>query len=62
MKDKLFLELIEKVKEELYKRYGRNKCKELHYDCSSCKANILISLLNSEIDLLEWIIKKDNKK
>jgi hypothetical protein len=55
MKDKQFLKLLKEVEKELHQRYGRKMCRELHYDCPDCKVRILISLLNSQIDLQEWI-------
>lgn len=49
-----FLKLLKEVKTGLHRRMGTRMCLELHWDCSDCKTRILISLLNSWIDLLEW--------
>ena len=53
--DKQFLKELKQVKKGLHKRVGKEMCKELHYDCFSCKTSMLIGLLNSWIDLLEEV-------
>ena len=51
--DKQLLEEMKVMKHKLHRRLGVKMCGELHYDCFDCKTRILISLLNSWIDLLK---------
>ena len=54
MNDKKSLRLVKQLKRDIQKGFGKAVCKELHFDCASCKAQILIGHLNWYIDFLEW--------
>jgi len=61
MSDRENLNLTKKLKKSVQKGFGRKVCQELHFDCASCKAQILIGHLNWYIDSLEWSIKQDKE-
>jgi len=52
--DKLFIELLKRVRNSLNRRRGTKMCKELHGGCFDCKTRILIAYINEWIDLLEY--------
>lgn len=54
MTDKKFVELLMQVRIEIHKRIGRKMCKELYWDCFDCQSRIMIGVINSWIDVLEW--------
>lgn len=60
--DKKSLKLARQLKRDIQKGFGRRVCKELHFDCANCKAQMFIGHLNWYIDLLEWSIKQDRRK
>jgi len=78
IKDEVKKEIIERLPEQmtnqeqldfwkkaikiLQKNYGKDVCKELHFDCRNCKAQMMIGFINSEIELLEWAIKRLGEK
>lgn len=55
------LRLAKVLKKNIQKGFGKKVCAELHFDCASCKAQILIGHLNWYIDLLEWPIDRPIK-
>jgi hypothetical protein len=55
------IQLAESVKKNIQKGFGKTVCKELHLDCASCKAQVLIGHLNWYIDLLEFSIDQDKQ-
>lgn len=61
MKDKQVLSIARKLRIEIQKGFGKSVCRELHLDCASCKAQVLIGHLNWYIDALEWMIKENKK-
>ena len=61
MNDKKELQLAKELKRNIQKGFGKQVCKELNFDCPSCKAQALIGHLNWYIDLLEWSIEQGKK-
>jgi len=61
MTEKKELKLAKEYKKALQQGFGKDVCRELHFDCASCKAQIAIGFVNWHIDLLEWGSKKTQK-
>lgn len=61
MSDKKSLQLAKQLKKDIQKGFGKQVCKELHFDCGNCKAQALIGHLNWYIDLLEWDTRQDRR-
>jgi hypothetical protein len=61
MNDKQRLDITRKLKTEVQRGFGKSICKELNFDCASCKAQSLIGHLNWYIDLLEYMVEEDKK-
>jgi len=60
MTNQQFINLLKLIKTELVKRYYNKQCGDFEIGCKNCQIQILIGLLNSEIDLQNWI-KVDKK-
>jgi len=61
MNDKEGLKLAKKYKKVLQEGFGEEVCKELDFDCASCKAQIMIAFVNWHINLLEWAVERSKK-
>lgn len=59
MSDLKELQLAKQLKKNVQKGFGKQVCKELHFECANCKAQILVGHLNWYIDLLEWSIDQN---
>lgn len=59
-KDKEEAKVVKKLIKDLKKGYGAD-CPELNIECGSCKAQLLISMLEWHLDNIEWkggVVKK----
>lgn len=52
-KDREEVKAVKRLIKDIKKEYGAN-CPELNIDCGSCKAQLLISMLEWHSDNIEW--------
>lgn len=53
------IELFKKTKLIIQAGYGNQVCKELHFGCAGCQAQMMIAWINQHLDLLEWSEKHE---
>lgn len=61
MNEKKELQLAKRYRKALQKGFGKEVCKELDFDCASCKAQIMIGFVNWHINLLEWVLEQSKR-
>lgn len=54
MTDKDYIQLLEKLRRELHRRYGKKVCSELDLSCVSCQVNVVIGAINNLVDTVRF--------
>jgi len=62
MTERQTLKVLEKLRKQALKDFGKTSCGEMTMDCSSCQGQVLIGYLNWYSDILEFpTLKKEVK-